>query len=376
MGLISRFLRAKFLLSTDDNRLQIQIFLSVTFLIAILNHIFLGIYFLFIRDLIHFTASISGVPLFTIAFFVNKAGKTRAASFMLIIVLLLMSTLACFIFGIEVGAHWMAILVLMLTASSYLDFTSIQKTYIILSMPIFMNLHLMAPTGFYAPARAETLAFLKFYYVNMIVSSIIVIHIGNTVIQQKFMELRTRDLEQTNVELEEKTYTDPLTGIYNRRYFDEKIEQIIRSASRTNVEFSLLMLDIDHFKKYNDTYGHLEGDNCLKIVADVIDKSINRTDDFVARYGGEEFVVVLQHTNEAGAVVVAEKIIKNIRNATIPHPRSVTAKHVTISIGGIACSNKHIQNSEELIKMADEMLYISKRDGRDMYTISKYAAIN
>ena len=370
---ISRIIRSKFLLSTDDSKLQIQIFLSVTFILAVLQHILLGIYFIIFWDPLHFVECILGVPLFATAFFVNKAGRTRAASFMLVLLLLLMSTLSRFIFGAEVGAHWMALLVLLLTASSYLDFTKTQKACLIIALPIIMNLHLMLPADIFAPARSETIEFLKYYYVNMVTLSIVLVLAGNAALYQKLMEFRTRDLMQTNVELMEKTYTDPLTGIHNRRFFDEKFDSIVRSSYRSNNEYSLLMLDIDNFKKYNDTYGHQEGDNCLKKVSEIINNSITRTDDFAARYGGEEFVVVLQHTNEAGAAVVAEKIAGNIRNANIPHSNSETATHVTLSIGGIAINNNHPQNADELIKKADEMLYISKRDGRDMYTLSTFA---
>ena len=165
-----------------------------------------------------------------------------------------------------------------------------------------------------------------------------------------------------------KIYDDPLTDIPNRRYFDENLDRIIKSLARTEGTLSLLMVDIDHFKKFNDTYGHLEGDKCLQTVATILVQSIMRTDDFVARYGGEEFVVVLPHTDEHGARMVAEKMCENIRNRRIPHAKNDAADYVTISIGGTTDRVNRSQTGDDFIKRADEMLYLSKENGRNRYS--------
>ena len=129
-----------------------------------------------------------------------------------------------------------------------------------------------------------------------------------------------------------------------------------------------MMIDIDRFKLYNDTYGHGEGDNCLKSIARILSISIIRDADFVTRYGGEEFTIVLPYTDENGACIIAEKLLENIRNYNIPHNKSDIADYVTISIGIVTGKVKHSQKGNDYIKKADEMLYISKQRGRNKYT--------
>jgi len=160
---------------------------------------------------------------------------------------------------------------------------------------------------------------------------------------------------------------DVLTGIYNRRFFDKNMKRIISSLSRSGSILSLLLIDIDFFKRYNDTYGHVEGDNCLKIVAQTLFNSITRADDFAARYGGEEFVVVLPNTDEKGARLIAEKLLDNIRKCNITHEKNDAAKCLTISIGAATGKVLHTHNSDDFVKKADEMLYKSKQEGRNRY---------
>jgi len=160
---------------------------------------------------------------------------------------------------------------------------------------------------------------------------------------------------------------DVLTGIYNRRFFNKNIKRTIKSLSRTGGLISVLIIDIDFFKPYNDTYGHVEGDNCLKMVAQTLFNSVTRADDYVARYGGEEFVVVLPHTDEQGARFIAEKLLDNIRNCNIPHKKSSVADCVTISIGVTTGKVLNTQSADDFVKKADEMLYKSKENGRNRY---------
>jgi diguanylate cyclase (GGDEF)-like protein len=167
-----------------------------------------------------------------------------------------------------------------------------------------------------------------------------------------------------------KVYLDGLTGIYNRRYFDETMVKVIGTLARAGGELSLMMIDIDYFKKYNDTYGHDAGDVCLIKIADVLTKSVMRTEDFVARYGGEEFVVVLPNTDEAGAIAIAEKIIENIHASNIEHKASEVATHITASIGISTGKVTEFSSSDPFLKRADEMLYKSKQNGRNQFTFS------
>jgi len=164
---------------------------------------------------------------------------------------------------------------------------------------------------------------------------------------------------------------DPLTGIYNRRFFDKNIKRIISSLSRSGSLLSLLMIDIDFFKRYNDTYGHVEGDRCLEIVAQMFSRSITRADDFVARYGGEEFVVVLPNTDRRGAQLIAEKLLDNIRRCNIPHKQSDVANCLTISIGVTTGKVAYTHNADVFVKKADELLYKSKQNGRNRYSFEQ-----
>jgi methyl-accepting chemotaxis protein len=168
------------------------------------------------------------------------------------------------------------------------------------------------------------------------------------------------------------TIIDQLTGIYNRRYMDGHLKKTIKSMVRTNSSLSLLLIDIDYFKKYNDTYGHNAGDNCLRIVANTLSKCVSRDLDFVARYGGEEFAVVLPSTDKNGLHTVAEKLLEKVRECKIPHKASHIADYVTISIGGTTSIVKHLHHAQDYIKAADKALYESKKNGRNRYTFEHF----
>ena len=184
----------------------------------------------------------------------------------------------------------------------------------------------------------------------------------------------TKDLRDIK-NLEKKAneiYYDGLTKIYNRRYFDENLERIIKSSSRSDDILTLMLLDIDFFKKYNDAYGHSEGDNCLKIIAAALSGVISREGDFTARYGGEEFAVVLPHTDETGARAVADKLLESVRKLNILHEKSDAANFVTISIGVTTVNLQNKLNAVDCIKIADKALYMSKQNGRNQYTYIKF----
>lgn len=184
----------------------------------------------------------------------------------------------------------------------------------------------------------------------------------------KFSDKMTQTLKEDNHDLQDKVHFDVLTGIYSRRYLEENLERVIKSISRSGGELSVLMLDVDYFKLYNDTYGHSKGDVCLKIVAETITGSLSRAADFAARFGGEEFVVVLPDTNQSGAWMIAERILKNIRLKNIIHEKNQAADCVTISIGITTSKVTHTQNGKDYIKLADQALYKSKLNGRDQIT--------
>lgn len=173
------------------------------------------------------------------------------------------------------------------------------------------------------------------------------------------------ELSKTIQDLFTKANVDALTGIYNRRFMENNLEQNMEILSRANGLLSVLMIDIDYFKKFNDTYGHDQGDICLREVARAISGGIMRINDFVARYGGEEFLVVLPSTDENGALVVAEKLLNRIRKLEIPHSGSTVAACVTVSIGATTGRVEYGQCWKEYIKRADEALYMAKNNGRN-----------
>lgn len=162
---------------------------------------------------------------------------------------------------------------------------------------------------------------------------------------------------------EREATRDPLTGLYNRRYFDQTLHCELTTARRTGRGISLLVCDIDQFKAYNDNYGHQQGDMCLQQVAACLKQNLSRNIDWIARYGGEEFAVVLPDTDLNGAVHVAERLIKAVKNLGIVHEYSSVNKVVTLSIG--AASSLNADNARKLFELADQNLYRAKQQGRN-----------
>ncbi len=172
-------------------------------------------------------------------------------------------------------------------------------------------------------------------------------------------------LAEANKILKKLSSLDGLTGVPNRRRFDEVLEQEWLRAIRHSTSISLIMIDIDFFKLFNDTYGHQGGDDCLKQVAKTIDESTKRVTDMVARYGGEEFVAVLPETGTNGALAVAETMRANVEAQRIPHENSKVTDHVTISLGAATAVPERGSRAEDLIAAADQALYEAKNHGRN-----------
>jgi diguanylate cyclase (GGDEF)-like protein len=173
------------------------------------------------------------------------------------------------------------------------------------------------------------------------------------------------ELQRHKEKLTQMSYVDGLTSIANRRRFNECLEAEWNRAVRSRLPLSLMILDIDFFKQFNDHYGHSAGDDCLVSVARVLSACIKRDSDLVSRYGGEEFALVLPETDSSGARSVAAEIQGGIRDLAIEHEHSPTAPHVTVSIG-IACAVPVEKNTHmELLKAADKQLYAAKEAGRN-----------
>lgn len=173
------------------------------------------------------------------------------------------------------------------------------------------------------------------------------------------------ELKKTRDMLENLSALDGLTNIPNRRRFDEIYIHEWNRATRNKTHVSLLFIDIDHFKNYNDLYGHLAGDDCLKAVARVLQSSLGRTADFLARFGGEEFVILLPDTSERGARHLAETIRNAVETLHIEHKASPVADYITISIGAVTCTNVALCDRATLLEQADRLLYTAKHEGRN-----------
>ena len=172
-------------------------------------------------------------------------------------------------------------------------------------------------------------------------------------------------LAAANAALERLSAIDALTGIANRRRLDEALDAAVRNAARESEAIGAAMIDIDHFKAFNDLYGHPAGDACLKAVARAIESSLERAADLAARYGGEEFLVLMPNTDLEGAAVVAERLRRSVEALALPHGESKVSDHVTVSVGYAAFVPEPGSRPGELVDAADRALYAAKEHGRD-----------
>ena len=187
--------------------------------------------------------------------------------------------------------------------------------------------------------------------------------------KEKEVEDARENLTKANLQLEELIRTDGLTGINNRRSFDEMIVAELNRAIRQIDDIALIIFDVDFFKKYNDHYGHVKGDQCLIKVAQTAKEQFQRSGELVARYGGEEFAVIMPHTNIDIACMAANKLLKKVADLKIEHVESTVSKHVSISIG-IVSIKPHLNHTvKDLIEAADSALYDAKENGRDQFVI-------
>ncbi|MDP5052872.1 MAG: diguanylate cyclase, partial [Congregibacter sp.] len=186
---------------------------------------------------------------------------------------------------------------------------------------------------------------------------------------RRLVDLRTRELREALVRVEANSRIDSLTGVANRRHLEEQLHATWSMAQRSGAPISILMLDIDLFKQYNDTLGHAAGDDCLRAIAQGIKAKLLRQHDMLARYGGEEFVILLYDADTAGAQKTAARILDCVRALALKHPASNVDDYVTVSIGCATASDSHNKNDQgdphRLIDLADKALYKAKAAGRN-----------
>lgn len=180
--------------------------------------------------------------------------------------------------------------------------------------------------------------------------------------ERKQTEQKLLDLQK---ELEALSFQDGLTAVPNRRMLDSVLEQEWLKARHNQQPLSVLLIDIDFFKQYNDLYGHIEGDDCLRLVAETLSGAATRSRDFFARYGGEEFVMVLPETSSDAALKVAQRCQRRILAAQIPHQQSSVSQLLTISIGSSTIVPKPQDQLRDFIEQVDQALYLAKQAGRN-----------
>ena len=197
--------------------------------------------------------------------------------------------------------------------------------------------------------------------------------IARNITEVKAMEEELRSAQARLIdaveELKELATKDALTGMANRRFFDEYLEKEWKRAQRDKYPFSLVMIDLDFFKLYNDTYGHQKGDVCLREVAKVIGEAMKRPADMAARYGGEEFALVLPETNADGAFGLSESLRKSIYDLNLEHKNNSKESRVTVSMGVATMKVEKESDFNDLISKADKALYAAKKDGRNRVSV-------
>lgn len=184
------------------------------------------------------------------------------------------------------------------------------------------------------------------------------------------LRVSQQQLLDTNLMLQRLMNSDGLTGLSNRRHFDEYLELEWRRAMREQQQLSLLMIDVDYFKAYNDSFGHLAGDEALRQVAEAIRGSCSRPTDLPARYGGEEFALVLPNTSPGGARLIAEKLRQTVLALNIPHIAPQADAHLSVSIGLATLTPGIGSHSRQLISAADKGLYMAKNNGRNQVGVA------
>ncbi len=239
--------------------------------------------------------------------------------------------------------------------------SSIRYAYFAFAIPIVMPISLQMLT-FNSYVHFVMGLMIAIFGIVMLVSSI---HVYRLFHDSEVLRRKLFSALELGQALEQLVRLDSLTGIPNRRFFEEELSKEWGRAERTNEMLSVIIADIDHFKEYNDRYGHPAGDDCLITVARTLQRALYRPTDIVARIGGEEFALILPRTNLEGALAVAEHLQERIIALNIRHDASPTATQITLSFGVSSSENGSASSPADLIRAADEALYEAKRLGRN-----------
>lgn len=195
-------------------------------------------------------------------------------------------------------------------------------------------------------------------------------------LQARLLHIEKMEINRLASELASQVSRDSLTGLFNRRHMEEVLNSEWNRARRNRSSLSMLMIDVDHFKQFNDLYGHPTGDQCLQEIARVLAKVAQRPADIAVRFGGEEFVVLLPDTNLEGAMELARRLVHLVDEAAIPHQASSTANWVTVSVGVASCAPHDLLRARDLLEAADKALYTAKHRGRHGFAVHQVTALN
>ncbi|SHI75212.1 diguanylate cyclase (GGDEF) domain-containing protein [Malonomonas rubra DSM 5091] len=209
------------------------------------------------------------------------------------------------------------------------------------------------------------------YVTKPIQPEIVRLRVGNHLMLKRQASQLKRQAEQLALLAD----LDGLTGIMNRRALDRELQRELNRAARAELPIGLLMIDIDYFKSYNDTYGHLVGDRCLQKVAHCLQNFLPRRTDIIARYGGEEFCCVLFNTDFEGMELIATRLAKAVSDLQIPHAGSGNGEYLSISIGGCSIDPMSLTRPEDIISCADQHLYQAKHSGRAKISLCHNAEV-
>lgn len=345
----------KKMLSEDKKRTRI-LSLTISTIVLVLS-IFMCILNLFSGTLylVLLTGGLA-VVLLLIIYILNKTGKEKTGLYLLATSILVLLTLLLINGGIEgFSPIWILLLpttgfsLFGLKAGSIICFTMLFIVLLVLWAPFFITLR-------YDYTQAFTWRFPIVY--------ITCLFIGAALEYER--ETTQGIIKKSRAQLQQLSRIDELTKLENRRAFDRRLNQLWNEANKNQEPLSLLMIDIDYFKAYNDFYGHLEGDLVLIEVAKIISQSIVHDRDIAARWGGEEFTVLLPHDPLETANEKAERVRLAIAKQKIPHEKSMLhTKYITVSIGVSTSIPSETKNSRELLAMADTALYKAKKEGRN-----------
>jgi len=338
------------------DKLKVKAYLHSMIAICALVHVVVGIYFAYLGIYPIVVLSLIDVAVYAVAFFVNSAGKTRLAGFIITVKVITYSLLATYLFGVNVNAHWLS-LVIIVPVALHLDFTKLQRVLIVGCIPVVINAQLLFTHTYYAPFDMSYDVFLGMFFINVVVLGFIATILIDAVITQKIEEMYKKEINS----FKHISNIDPLTGLNNRRYAEAFFEKIGSDEQRS--PFFFCLMDIDNFKSVNDTYGHDAGDVVLKCIAEILRKNARQT-DLVCRWGGEEFLVGLSKCNPEKGLDILEKIRKIVENEIIV----TDAGDIKVTITGGA-SALIGNDMKAVLADCDKKLYDGKRSGKNKIVI-------